>query len=107
MLIYSDPPLGLSHRPECTPTGFAAWEERKKEKKKKHHLNESSRKEMDDFQISCKKKKDEVTGMGNGIKGQGWVGRTDGDREKTSTQGRGGEEGEKGAAIRGEQSRGK
>lgn len=30
---------------------------------------------MADFQISCKEKREEVTGMRKGIKGQGWVGR--------------------------------
>lgn len=40
---------------------------------------ETSRKEIDDLQISCKEKRDEVTGMGKGIKGHGWVGRTDGE----------------------------
>lgn len=29
MLIYSDPPPGLSHRYECAPTRFAAWKEEK------------------------------------------------------------------------------
>lgn len=43
--------------------------------KKKHHLNETSRKETEDFQISCKEMREEVTGMGKGIKGQGGEGR--------------------------------
>lgn len=104
MLIYSDPPPGLSHRPECAPTRFAAWEEKKK---KNHNSNEASRKETDDFQISCKEKRDEVTGMGKGIKGQGWVGWTDGEtgRESLDTMGRRGRGGERCFYWRGAKSR--
>lgn len=51
---------------------------------------------MDDkLQISCKEKRDEVTGMGKGIKGQGWVGWTDretgGNLNTMERWGRGGE----------------
>lgn len=52
---------------------------------------------MDDFQISCKEKRDDVTGMGKGIKGRGWVGRTDGETGREPHHN--GEEGTRGRKV--------
>lgn len=76
-LFIQTHPLGFPTDPSECQRRFAAWEEKKINNKKKHNSNETSRKEMDDFQISCKEKREEVTGMGKGIKGQGWEGRAD------------------------------
>lgn len=68
---------------------------------------ETSRKEIDDLQISCKEKRDEVTGMGKGIKGHGWVGRTDGEvGSRHQHKGETGKTGRKVVFIGGERSRG-
>lgn len=111
-LFIQTHPLGFPTDPSECQRRFAAREEKKINNKKKHNSNETSRKEMDDFQISCKEKREEVTGMGKGIKGQGWEGRGGGgglterrgeNLHTMERQGRGG----KGALMGGEESRGK